>query len=68
METIRKTLRDSKSARWIALAVVSFTMLCGYYLTDVMAPLKPLLEKSFSGTAPNMDSLQVHTDGSMCSS
>jgi nitrate/nitrite transporter NarK len=45
METIFKTLRDSKSARWIALAVVSFTMLCGYYLTDVMAPLKPLLEK-----------------------
>ncbi|MDP4222962.1 MAG: MFS transporter [Bacteroidota bacterium] len=45
METIAKTLRDSKSARWIALAVVSFTMLCGYYLTDVMAPLKPLLEK-----------------------
>lgn len=45
METIRKTLRDSKSARWLALAVVSFTMLCGYYLTDVMAPLKPLLEK-----------------------
>jgi MFS family permease len=45
METIRKTLRDSKSARWMALAVVSFTMLCGYYLTDVMAPLKPLLEK-----------------------
>src|SRR4030042_3245794 len=45
METIRKTLRDSKTARWFALAVVSFTMLCGYFLTDVMAPLKPLLEK-----------------------
>lgn len=45
METIIGTLRDSKTARWIALAVVSFTMLCGYYLTDVMAPLKPLLEK-----------------------
>ena len=45
METIRKTLRGSKTARWIALAVVSFTMLCGYFLTDVMAPLKPLLEK-----------------------
>jgi MFS family permease len=44
METIRKTLRDSKTARWTALAVVSFTMLCGYYLTDVMAPLKGLLE------------------------
>jgi MFS family permease len=45
METIKKTLRDSKTARWTALAVVAFTMLCGYYLTDVMAPLKPLLEK-----------------------
>ena len=45
METITNTLRDSKAARWTALAVVSFTMLCGYYLTDVMAPLKPMLEK-----------------------
>src|SRR4030043_2416089 len=45
METIRKTLRDSKTARWFALAMISFSMLCGYYLTDVMAPLKPLLEK-----------------------
>jgi nitrate/nitrite transporter NarK len=45
METITRTLRDSKTARWMALAIISFTMLCGYYLTDVMAPLKPLLEK-----------------------
>ncbi len=45
METITNTLRDSKTARWAALAIVSFTMLCGYYLTDVMAPLKPMLEK-----------------------
>lgn len=45
MEAVRNTLRDSKTARWIALSVVSFTMLCGYYLTDVMAPLKPMLEK-----------------------
>jgi nitrate/nitrite transporter NarK len=45
METVTNTLRDSKAARWTALAVVAFTMLCGYYLTDVMAPLKPMLEK-----------------------
>ncbi len=45
METITNTLRDSKTARWTALALISFTMLCGYWLTDVMAPLKPLLEK-----------------------
>ncbi len=48
METIRRTLRDSKTARWTALAVISFTMLCGYYLTDVMAPLKGLLEGQLS--------------------
>ncbi len=48
MEEIRRTLRDSKGARWFALAVISFTMLCGYYLTDVMAPLKPLLEKELA--------------------
>lgn len=44
VEAIRKTLRDSKAARWTALAVVAFTMLTGYYLADVMAPLKGLLE------------------------
>lgn len=45
IEKIQQTLRDSAVARWSALAVVAFTMLCGYFLTDVMAPLKPLLEE-----------------------
>lgn len=45
VEKIHQTLRDSKVARWTALGVVAFTMLCGYFLTDVMAPLKPMLEK-----------------------
>jgi nitrate/nitrite transporter NarK len=44
-EKIHKLLSDSKAARWSALAVVSFTMLCGYYLADVMAPLKGMLEE-----------------------
>jgi MFS family permease len=44
VEKLQKTLRDSASARWTALAVVAFTMFCGYFLTDVMAPLKPMLE------------------------
>lgn len=48
MEKIRKTLADSKAARWTALLVVAFTMLCGYYLTDVMAPLKTLLEQQLA--------------------
>ena len=45
---IQKSLRDSKGARWVALIIVSFTMLCGYYFTDSMAPLKGLLENELS--------------------
>ncbi|HBL73972.1 MAG: oxalate:formate antiporter [Bacteroidetes bacterium GWF2_42_66] len=51
MQELRRTLRDSKVARWTALAVVAFTMLCGYYLTDVMAPLKGLLEGQLQWTS-----------------
>jgi MFS family permease len=43
-ETIKTTLRDSKAARWTALAIISITMFAGYFLTDVMSPLKPMLE------------------------
>jgi nitrate/nitrite transporter NarK len=43
-EAIRKSLRDSPAARWTALFIVSFTMMCGYFLTDIMAPLAGLLE------------------------
>ena len=42
-EQIQKRLSDSKAARWTALLIVSFTMMCGYFLTDVMAPLENLL-------------------------
>ncbi len=45
VEAIKKSLRESKAARWTALLIVSFTMLCGYYVADVMAPLKPMLER-----------------------
>lgn len=48
MEAIQKSLRDNKAARWTALAIVAFTMLCGYYITDVMAPLKGLLEQQLT--------------------
>lgn len=51
MDKIRKSLRESKTARWTALGVVAFTMLCGYYLTDVMAPLKALLEGQLQWTS-----------------
>ena len=41
---LQQSLRDSKGARWTALIIVAFMMLCGYYFTDAMAPLKGLLE------------------------
>lgn len=46
-EAINKSLKDSKTARWGALAVVSFTMMTGYYINYVISPLKPLLEQEF---------------------
>lgn len=43
-EKIHSSLRESSTARWTALAIVSFTMFCGYFLADAMSPLKPMLE------------------------
>lgn len=44
VDKIQKSLRDSAALRWGALIIVSITMLFGYFLTDIMAPLKGLLE------------------------
>lgn len=43
VEAIRRKLSESSAARWTVLALVSFTMLTGYILSDVMAPLKTLM-------------------------
>lgn len=43
VQAIRQKLSDSKGARWTALLIVSFTMMFGYFFTDVMSPLEPLL-------------------------
>lgn len=50
-ELIQRKLSDSKAARWTALVIVAFTMLCGYFLTDVMSPLKPMLEEELAWTS-----------------
>lgn len=44
VQKIRKKLTESAAARWMVLILVSFTMLTGYIVTDVMAPLKTMLE------------------------
>lgn len=45
MNQIKTLLRDKTWARWVILASVSFTMLTAYILSDVMAPLKTMLEQ-----------------------
>lgn len=42
-DIIKQKLSDSRSARWTALLIVSVTMMFGYFFTDVMSPLEPLL-------------------------
>jgi len=45
------SLRESKTARWVVLILVSFTMMCMYYLTDAMAPLQQKLQSDLSWSA-----------------
>jgi len=51
VHSIKKSLRASAVARWTALLIVSFTMLCGYYVADVASPLKPLIEQKLHWTS-----------------
>jgi len=41
---IHSSLRDTAWIRWTTLCLVSFTMLCAYYLTDALAPLQQSFE------------------------
>lgn len=43
--TIIRKISDSTAARWTALLVVALTMMAAYYVNDVMAPLKSMLEQ-----------------------
>lgn len=50
-QKIQQKLSDSAAARWTALAIVSFTMMCGYFITDVMAPLEDMLVNDLGWTS-----------------
>ena len=51
MTAIAKKLNDSAAARWSALFIVAFTMMAAYYVNDVMAPLKGMLEGQLHWTS-----------------
>lgn len=42
-------LSENKAMRWTALVIVSVTMMFGYFFTDVMSPLEPLLTAQAGG-------------------
>ncbi len=43
-EQVKRKLNDSALNRWGALLIVAFTMMAAYYVNDVVAPLKTMLE------------------------
>lgn len=50
-ETIRKTLKDSATARWIALGLISLTMFFAYFFVDVASPIKNQFEINYGWTS-----------------
>lgn len=46
-----KILRDSVLVRWSALGIVAFTMMAAYFVNDIMAPLKTMLEANLDWTS-----------------
>lgn len=46
-EKVKRVLRDSATARWIALFLISSTMFFAYFFVDVAAPLQKLLETNY---------------------
>lgn len=45
-DKIQQTLRDSKGARWTALALLASAMFFGYIFMDILSPIKNLIEST----------------------
>lgn len=50
-EQIKQTLRDSATARWAALILVSLTMFFAYFFVDLASPIKNQLELGYNWTS-----------------
>ena len=46
-EKVKRVLRDSATARWIALFLILFKMFFAYFFVDVAGPLQKLLETNY---------------------
>lgn len=47
-QKVKTLLSESKTARWIALILISLTMFFAYFFVDVAAPLQSLLERDYA--------------------
>ncbi|HBS87274.1 MAG: transporter [Bacteroidetes bacterium GWF2_38_335] len=47
MNEIKATLRESKTARWFALGLISLTMFFAYFFVDVASPIKNMFEVNY---------------------
>ena len=45
-ETVKKTLRDSASVRWMVLLLLAFAMFCSYIFMDILSPIKDLMQST----------------------
>jgi len=45
--SIAGSLRDSKTARWIVLLIVSFAMLTAYLFMEILSPLKTMIQNAY---------------------
>lgn len=46
-EKIRQSLRDSKTARWLVLILVSLAMLTAYLFMEIISPLKTMVQNAY---------------------
>lgn len=47
VEKLRRKISESPAARWTVLILVSFTMMTGYIVSDIMSPLDTLLRDNY---------------------
>ncbi len=45
VEKLQNSIVNSKTARWVVLTLASLLMLSAYFITDVLSPLKSMLER-----------------------
>ena len=62
-EQLKLKLNDSKATRWGALVIVAFTMMAAYYVNDVVAPLKTMLETDLAWSSTELFHLWSRSGG-----